>query len=628
MVLLSGVLRDKIMSRKPNGGADFRLLFSYEKGATGMMKYVRGSWKTNSIVFKLMIAFVLVILPLYGISIMITHYSSTQMQIEVERAHESKLDFYHNHLQFELERMSGLVNEYSFDEPMSTLSTRAAIMSRYDVTSSLNNIHNKLSQIMAASPYISDVVYYVPALHKRVSATDGIRSVEDDEWRNLLATMGNLNGELSYLNNDLYFLKSNPYNMNYEEPPNFILGIRLSAEELKQRLQQLSEKGGSDITLSFGDKQQVVISSSDQVASISLLDAQTPRSQDSPQMTRYQSDHYLHYSLYDQEHSFLLTSSTADDVLEAPLEQYKLWLWILTVMSIVIILIFSFSIYRSIHKPLSALVKGFRMAEQGHTSIYIPHSRRDEFGYLYSRFNHMIERLHILIEENYIARIRTSEAELKHLQSQIQPHFLYNSLFSIKQMAEVENVELIQEFTDYLGQYFRYMSRDSQAEVSLGEEMDHALVYAAIQKIRFGSRINLQIEEMNSDYRAITVPRVIMQPIVENVFEHALSKSSRGGVLKISYKADHGKLSIRIEDDGNQLTDEILNDLEFAFQESVHRHESKEITGLINVHQRLQIKFGTEYGLTAQRSELGGLCIIMNVPGRGDLQDAADANCR
>lgn len=610
------------------GGADFRLLFSYEEGARGMMKYVRGSWKTNSIVFKLMIAFVLVILPLYGISILITHYSSTQMQIEVERAHESKLDFYHNHLQFELERMSGLVNEFSFDEPMSTLSTRAAIMSRYEVTSSLNDIHSKLSQILAASPYISDVVYYVPALHKRVSATDGIRNVEDDEWKNLLATMGNLNGELSYLANDLYFLKSNPYNMNYEEAPNFILGIRLSAEELKHRLQQLSEKGGSDITLSFGDKQQVVISSSDQAASFAQLDLQSSKSEDSPQVTRYQSDHFLHYSLYDADHSFLLTSSIADDVLESPLEQYKLWLWILTLMSIVIILIFSFSIYRSIHKPLSALVKGFRKAEQGHTNIHISHSRRDEFGYLYSRFNHMIERLHILIEENYVARIRTSEAELKHLQSQIQPHFLYNSLFSIKQMAEVENVELIQEFTDYLGQYFRYMSRDSHAEVSLAEEMDHALVYASIQKIRFGSRVQLHIEEMNPDYRTITVPRVIMQPIVENVFEHALSKRSRGGVLKISYKTDLGKLSINIEDDGDQLTDEILNELHLAFEESVQRHENKEITGLINVHQRLRIKFGADYGLTAQRSGLGGLRIIVNVPWKGETKDAADANCR
>ncbi|HBU81985.1 MAG TPA: HAMP domain-containing protein [Paenibacillus sp.] len=581
------------------------------------MRFAVGTRKNASIVVKLMIAFVLVILPLYGISIMITHTSSKQMQTEVEKAHESKLYFYHNHLQFELERMSGLVTEFSFDDTMSTLSTRAAIMSRYEVTSSLNNIHNKLGQIMVTSPYISDVVYYVPALHKRVSAVDGIRNVEDGEWKDLLTTMGNLNGELSYSDNNLYFLKSNPYNMNHEEPPNFILGIRLSAEELKHRLQQLAETGGSDITLSFGEHHNVVISSSDEPASSAQLQQVSPESPVSIQVTRFQSDPFLCYSLYDPDHSFTLTASIPNDVLKAPLEQYNLWLWMLTLISIVIIMIFSFSIYRSIHKPLSVLIRGFRMAEQGQTSIHIPQSRRDEFGYLYSRFNHMIERLHILIDENYVARIRTSEAELKHLQSQIQPHFLYNSLFSIKQMAEVENVELIQEFTDYLGQYFRYMSRDSHSEVSLGEEMDHALVYASIQKIRFGSRVQLQLEELSRDYRGIAIPRVIIQPIVENVFEHALAKRSQGGTLKLSYQVDQDKLSIRIEDDGDQLTDAILSNLQASFQESANqRSGNEEITGLMNVNQRLRIKFGTGYGLSAQRSALGGLCIIINIPWR------------
>ncbi|OME83239.1 sensor histidine kinase [Paenibacillus pabuli] len=599
------------------GGADFRLLFAVEERSEGEMRFAVGSWKNASIVVKLMIAFVLVILPLYGISIMITHTSSKQMQTEVEKAHESKLYFYHNHLQFELERMSGLVTEFSFDDTMSTLSTRAAIMSRYEVTSSLNDIHNKLGQIMVTSPYISDVVYYVPALHKRVSAVDGIRNVEDTEWKDLLATMGNLNGELSYSDNNLYFLKSNPYNMNHEEPPNFILGIRLSAEELKHRLQQLAETGGSDITLSLGEQHHVLISSSDEPVSAVQLQQVSPDSPESMQVTRFQSDPYLYYSLYDPDHSFTLTASIPNDVLQAPLEQYNLWLWTLTLISIVIIMIFSFSIYRSIHKPLSVLIRGFRMAEQGQTSIHIPQSRRDEFGYLYSRFNHMIERLHILIDENYVARIRTSEAELKHLQSQIQPHFLYNSLFSIKQMAEVENVELIQEFTDYLGQYFRYMSRDSHSEVSLGEEVDHALVYASIQKIRFGSRVQLQLEDLSREYRDIAIPRVIIQPIVENVFEHALAKRSQGGILKLSYQVAHDKLSIRIEDDGDQLTDEVLSSLQESFQESANqRHGNEEITGLMNVNQRLRIKFGAGNGLCAQRSELGGLCMILNIPWR------------
>lgn len=345
------------------------------------MRVIQGRWRESSIVVKLMIAFVLVILPLYGISIMITQLSSKQMQTEVEKAHESKLYFYHNHLQFELERMSALVTEFSFDEPMSTLSTRAAIMSRYEVTSSLNNIHNKLGQIMVTSPYISDVVYYVPALHKRVSAADGIRDVEDTEWKNLLATMGNLNGELSHSNNDLYFLKSNPYNMNHEEPPNFILGIRLSAEELKHRLQQLSETGESEITLSFGEQQHVVISSSEQPAPVNPIRTVSPEPSESMQVTKFQSDPYLYYSLHDKDHSFTLTATIPQDVLSAPLEQYNVWLWMVTFMSVVIIVVFSFSIYRSIHQPLAVLIRGFRMAEQGQTSVHIPSSRRDEFGY-------------------------------------------------------------------------------------------------------------------------------------------------------------------------------------------------------------------------------------------------------
>ncbi|CAH1209952.1 histidine kinase [Paenibacillus sp. JJ-223] len=591
------------------------------------MRHFWGNWRSRSIVVKLMIAFVLVMLPLYVISMVITYSSSKQMQSEVETAHESKLHFYHNHLQFELERMSDLINEFSFDEQMSTLSTRAAIMSGYEVTASLNNIHQKLKQIMVTSPYINDVVYYVPGLHKRVSAVDGIRSVEDEEWKELLATMGNLNGELSSWNDDLYFLKSNPYNMNHEEAPNFILGIRLSADEFKHRLQQLSDSGGSELTLSFGQGRDMFISSADDA--IDALGVHWPDElpvQDSPLVTRSAAGDMLHYTLYDAEHYFALTSSIAESVLEAPLEQYKLWLWVTTLISIVIIIAFSLSIYKSIHKPLSALVKGFRMAEQGQTDVRIPHSRRDEFGYLYSRFNHMIERLHALIEENYVARIRTSEAELKHLQSQIQPHFLYNSLFSIKQMAEVENVELIQEFTDYLGQYFRYMSRDSQTEVSLKEEIQHAQIYAAIQKIRFGPRVQLQMEEMNLEYGKIAVPRVTIQPIVENVFEHALSKRSRGGILKMSYLTSPDKLSILIEDDGDDLSEVAMDRLRLSLQHIAARHDEGEITGLLNVNQRLRIRFGPEYGLAAERSDLGGLRIIISVPWKGENHDAAHAD--
>lgn len=275
-----------------------------------------------------------------------------------------------------------------------------------------------------------------------------------------------------------------------------------------------------------------------------------------------------------------------------------------------------------IHRPMSILIRGFKKAEQGQTGIFITHSRRDEFGYLYSRFNEMLKHLNTLIDENYVQRIRTGEAELKHLQSQITPHFLYNSLFSIKQMAEVENVELIKEFSDYLGQYFRYMTRDSAQEVTLQQEQEHALVYLAIQRIRFGARIRAEVDEIAADCRDIKVPRVLLQPIIENVFEHGLKQKSSNGLLKMSYEKVEHTLTIIIEDNGDSLSEDKLNLLQRQFSEQ--NAIQGEITGLLNVNQRLRIKFGSPYGLQAERSCLGGLCVRVNLPLKGDVQDATN----
>lgn len=127
----------------------------------------------------------------------------------------------------------------------------------------------------------------------------------------------------------------------------------------------------------------------------------------------------------------------------------------------------------------------------------------------------------------------------------------------------------------------------------------------------------MELEDLDARYRVISVPRVMIQPIVENVFEHALAKRSEGGILQISYQKGLDNLSIRIEDDGDQLSDETLIYLQSAFEETERKHGNEEITGLINVNQRLRIRFGAGYGLTAQRSELGGLCIIVKIPWEG-----------
>ncbi|MEK4462397.1 histidine kinase [Paenibacillus sp. FSL H8-0315] len=584
------------------------------------MKSFSIGWNPDSIVIKLIGAFLLVMLPLCALSVSITYYSSNQMQAEVERANESKVHFYYSHLEFELQRITGLVTEYSQDETLATFSTRIPIMSRYEVDSNLNNIYTKLKQIKETSPYISDVVYYVPEINKRVSAAVGVRDVTNEEWQSLLATMGNLKGALSKYEDDLYLLRSNPYNLDRNLSPNFLLGVKLSSPELELRLKEFAVSGGSDITLAFGNN-DYVISTSDQKPRLFPIEKPL-NSEETVSVQRYRFDNSFYYSLYDHSNNFRLTANIPNTVLMKPIHVYSLLLWLLFVVSIVIIILFSLWTYRMIHRPMSILIRGFKKAEQGQTGIFITHSRRDEFGYLYSRFNEMLKHLNTLIDENYVQRIRTGEAELKHLQSQITPHFLYNSLFSIKQMAEVENVELIKEFSDYLGQYFRYMTRDSAQEVTLQQEQEHALVYLAIQRIRFGARIRAEVDEIAADCRDIKVPRVLLQPIIENVFEHGLKQKSSNGLLKMSYEKVEHTLTIIIEDNGDSLSEDKLNLLQRQFSEQ--NAIQGEITGLLNVNQRLRIKFGSPYGLMAERSSLGGLCVRVNLPLKGDVQDATN----
>ncbi|WP_151736613.1 sensor histidine kinase [Paenibacillus tengchongensis] len=414
------------------------------------MKMLWPRWNPNSIVVKLIGAFLLVMLPLCALSISTTYYSSNQMQAEVERANESKLHFYYSHLEFELRRMTALVTEYSLDEAFSTFSTRIPIMTQYEVDSNLNTIYGKLKQIKETSPYIGDVVYYVPQIGKKVSAADGITGDPELEWRSLLATMGNLNGALSKYGGGLYLLRSNPFNLDSNVPPNFLLGVKLSTDELKKRLKEFAASGGNAITLAFGTGNEYVLSSSEQLPE--LLPAGKPQpGEDTVSIERFRTADSAYYSLYDHVNNFRLTTNISNTVLMKPIQVYKMLLWLLSAVSVVTVILFSFWTYRTIHRPMSILIRGFKKAEQGQTGLSITHSRRDEFGYLYSRFNEMLKHLHTLIEENYVQRIRTGEAELKHLQSQITPHFLYNSLFTIKQMAEVENTELIKEFSDELG---------------------------------------------------------------------------------------------------------------------------------------------------------------------------------
>ncbi|MBO9604863.1 MAG: histidine kinase [Paenibacillaceae bacterium] len=295
------------------------------------------------------------------------------------------------------------------------------------------------------------------------------------------------------------------------------------------------------------------------------------------------------------------------------IDAYSGWIAELAIVAVVIVLFFSYWIYRIIHQPLALLVKSFRHAEKGQLVPIGSTSRHDEFGYLYKQYNRTIEKLDELIHQVYEQKLRAQASELKQLQSQINPHFLYNTYFTLYRLAMIEDNESVARFSSYLGEYFHYITRHPDDAVPLRLEVKHTQTYAEIQRFRFDDRITTFWDPVPDDAAELVVPKLILQPIIENAYKHGLENKLTGGGLRIRFRHDAAAatLAIAIEDNGSVVS---LQDAAGWTLPLHARDEAAEGTGLRNVHRRLQLMYGETSGITlAVSEEFGGLQVMLTI---------------
>lgn len=299
------------------------------------------------------------------------------------------------------------------------------------------------------------------------------------------------------------------------------------------------------------------------------------------------------------------------------LDFYK-WLVLLYIV-IMSFLALGFSVYteRNIHKPLIKLLRAFSRFKEGdfHQDPKLKLPEGNEFNYLYDGFNQMTQEIKNLIEEVYIQKNLTQRAELKQLQSQINPHFLYNSFFSLSRKIKREDIAGAEEFAHHLGIFFRFLTKNASDNVRLSEEVEHARSYTSVQQTRFSDRIRIDFAELPAPFKDLLVPRLILQPVIENAFEHGLENKESDGLLKITFADAHPFLEIHVEDNGAEADSAKLEQI----SASLHNENAEEISALINIHRRLQIYFGKPSGLDIRRSSLGGIEVIIRILRENEL---------
>ena len=230
-------------------------------------------------------------------------------------------------------------------------------------------------------------------------------------------------------------------------------------------------------------------------------------------------------------------------------------------------------------------------------------------GMLDTFFSDVEERLH----GEEITKLRQKQAEYLALQNQINPHFLYNALEAIRTDALLADCEDIAETTEALATFFRYTISNVKEYVTFSDELDNAENYFTVQRCRFGDKISMELELENEKLLEARMPKLILQPLVENAVAHGLEGKLGPGTVRIIVENSDRTLFLRVRDDGVGIPDERVRQLneQFAGDTGAPTGQQKGGIALRNVNSRIRLMFGENYGLRIFSAEgIGTECCV------------------
>lgn len=300
--------------------------------------------------------------------------------------------------------------------------------------------------------------------------------------------------------------------------------------------------------------------------------------------------------------------------LNSTMKNSKLLLFLLTFILLIIALLFSFIISSRILKPINLLISFMHQVKSGNLSARIHIKCKDETKLLADSFNEMTSNLETMINKVYIAEIKQREAELLSLQSQINPHFLYNTLESIRGTAiESQNIE-IALMTKCLANMLRY-SINKNILSTISEEILHVQNYISIQNFRFDNKFEL-ICNVPQDFQCYQLIRLTLQPFIENSIKHGFKNKLGRGVIQISFSKYNSDIKITIRDNGSGMSPTQIISLNEMLNSEIDKLNVESTTneagiGIINVNQRIKLFFGPKYGVKYLDSMEGTLVEIL-----------------
>lgn len=312
------------------------------------------------------------------------------------------------------------------------------------------------------------------------------------------------------------------------------------------------------------------------------------------------------------------------------------YIYMILVAVIYVLIAIVMSIYNSryISRPVKKLKQDMKRVYHGDLSVRSELSNIEEFKELSLQFNLMLGRIEELIEQLKERDKEKRVLELQALQAQINPHFLYNTLASIRFLIEMDMEEKASESLLALGRLLRKTFSDYRELIPVWEEMENVENYLILMNNRYQGTFQWDIK-LEEEAKGCLIPRISIQPLVENSISHGFSGKEDMGHIKIEAFLEKEELLILIKDDGVGGDAEKIRNL-IQKSSEIRRKEQVSGIGIRNVQERLCAFFGRQYGMTVKNAEDGGICVIVRIPvlhenelgeKRGSTGEEYDENC-
>ena len=559
-------------------------------------------------IFRLiLIVFLSVIVPVYILGYFFYHRGYNGIKDDITSAFFSQTESTIARLAADINRIRDMQHDILTDISLPLIAHRYELMSQFEWFSVVNDFRRNLAAIKNRTPIIDDVAIYIRPEMIKLSADTGFDRNAGGESFAILNTPI-LRSEIGlHSENGRIYIRSFPVTILDSD---FFVVAKLDNNILRDFLSISHVYPDCGFAL-IGENDEILLGSEFPVERINarLTSEVSGWGQDGiPEIVLDGTRYLIAHSFFPR---FQLKFAAYIPVrsLLRPALVYRLWFGIFTFIAIVAIFIFSGVFYFLLERPLKKIVQAFRSVEAGNFETRIHHKHIDEFSYLYKVFNDMVVKLKNYIEIEYEHRILLQDAQLNQLQIQINPHFLYNCFFILMGMLQDERHEEAAKMVRLLSRYYRHLSQTRTAEVPLEEEISLARTYCEIQLIRFSRRISVEFGELPDQLWKVEVPLMIVQPVIENAFNHGLKDTADNGLIQTSFLSNGDDLHIVVQDNGGNTDDETIEAIQRMLQNSDGEIRSH---GLANVHRRIALRFKTK-GISVSRSELGGLKAVLHI---------------